>query len=56
MERSAPEDVPEELEIEAAASASAPSHVHEPSAPVLTEDDEFGFNQAASHQLPRYER
>jgi hypothetical protein len=56
MERSAPEDVPEELEAEAGASASTPSHAHEPSAPAMSEDDEFGFNAHASHQLPRYER
>lgn len=56
MERSAPELVPEELETEAGASAPAPFNVHEPTAPVLTEDDEFLFNVHASQQLPRYER
>jgi hypothetical protein len=56
LERSAPGNVPEELEAEASASAPIPSHAHEPSAPVLTEDDEFGFNEPASHQLPKYER
>lgn len=56
LERSAPGDVPEELEAEAGASAPALSQIHEPTAPVLTEDDDFLFNAPASHQLPRYER
>ncbi|QDS67489.1 hypothetical protein FKW77_001165 [Venturia effusa] len=51
MERSAPGDVPEEFEAEA-----APSHIHEPTAPVLTGEDDFLFNAPVSHQLPRYER
>jgi hypothetical protein len=56
MERSAPGDVPEEAEAEAGAPTSGPAHIHEPSAPVLTDDDEFGFHVPASHQLPKYER
>ncbi|KAE9963558.1 hypothetical protein BLS_009177 [Venturia inaequalis] len=52
MERSAPEDLPEELEAEVGVSAPAPPHMHEPTAPILTEDDEFLFNVPASHQLP----
>ncbi|TID27293.1 ph response protein [Venturia nashicola] len=56
MDRSAPEDVPEELEAEAGALALAPSLIHEPTAPVLTEEDEFLLGVLASHQLPKYER
>lgn len=56
MERSAPGDVPEELDAGTSASVPAPPHAHEPTAPVLTDDDEFGFNASASHQLPKYER